>query len=284
MKEKLKIITRNATVDVYLTNCKLIKSFDSSLKYRIISTIKNYFNKLGDSEFAIEQDETSTIMIEEEKLNLTDFAFYYIDENEDLFSDLKMGTKSISLKYVEAILNKIEYTEEYQTLNIVYNDLIDFLNDKIDDDFDTIKPVISSLFEKKQLIKLLQMTLMNDDLEINDNDLEVEDKIIIQLNMIKKISRYEHRKTIILLKVSKFIEEYQNIIDTFNENVSFMIFFDELNVNIQPEDLLILEKDKVIDLYDDNIIFDLCMNYYADISISKMKEKLVEKVILSSKI
>lgn len=284
MNEVINIKCNNTNIKISVLDKKYISYFDDEKKNLIIRTIDNYFQKLGDSEYAQENGYTNEVDIDLDRIRIADFLYFNVNSAYNLNTEVKVSTKNIFSKYLECILDKIEYSEQYQTLTIVFSDLLDSLSDEISSDFSGKNPILTSVFEKKQLMKMIEPRVVADSLEINDYDITLKEKVIFQLEMIKRIVNSSNKRSLVIVDVYAYEKEFEDIINQFSKNALVIIFFNKIDIEIEKEDdLMIITKNDVIDLYDDNKIYDLCQSYHKDVDIHEMKEILVEKVMKLSK-
>ena len=273
MMRKITIKNLNDKIDIIVDKFKYVCGNDYEAKDKIKKVLINKFNKMAQSEYA-EDNYSTEVLLDDEPININDYMFFCIDSSFDLVQDIKLGTKSLSLEYINALFDGIEYTEEYQTIN---NLLIDFLDDRIEESDYIIKSSIECILTKKLLIKLIELNFLNDDNVINNYDLSLEERIMVQLNMIKEISSKTNKKVLILLDspiVSKTIKEALT-----NINAIIIVLFEKIEQD-KYNDLLILDKIR-IDTLDDNAIFELCNNNTSTfLSIEEMKEKLMKDYLI----
>lgn len=263
-------IINSERVDILITKNKFIIGNNYEKKDLIYRIIINYFNKLNSSDYAKDNNVESCIYFDDSPLRINDFDFYFVSDYFDLDLDSKLGLKSISLSFINKILEDVEYKDEFNMINSLLYDLLD----NILDDFDfKIKPMIEGELNKKTLIKLLNYSFLNDDSIINNYDLSLEDKILLQLKMIAYISKKTLKEIVILLKIPYVNKEIKNVIDNINGFVLCIV--DNVDINIDSKDCLILNKKYSIDVADDNKIFELCNTSNSYLTIKEMKEKVI---------
>ncbi len=272
MKRKITIKNLNDKIDIIVDKVKLICGDDFESRDKIKKVLINKFNKIGISDFA-EDKYKSEVLFDDEPININDFIFFCVDANYDLIQDTKLGSKSLALEYVNALFDDIEYLDEYQTIN---NLLVNLLEERIENSEYYIKSNIECMLTKKLLVKLIELSFLNDDATINNYDLTLEERIMVQLNMIKQISLKTKKNVLILIEcpiVSK------TIIDKLKEfDVLSLVIFDKI-VEDAYDDILILDKVR-IDVSDENALYELCFNdktaYY---TIEEMKNKMIDNYV-----
>ena len=272
MKRKITIKNLNDKIDIIVDKVKLICGDDFESRDKIKKVLINKFNKIGISDFA-EDKHISEVLFDDEPININDFIFFCVDANYDLIQDTKLGSKSLALEYVNSLFDDIEYLDEYQTIN---NLLVNLLEERIENAEYYIKSNIECMLTKKLLVKLIELSFLNDDTTINNYDLTLEERIMVQLNMIKQISLTTKKNVLLLIEcpiVSK------TIIDKLKEfDVLSLVIFDKI-VEDAYDDILILDKVR-IDVSDEDALYELCFNdktaYY---TIEEMKNKMIDNYV-----
>lgn len=274
MMKKVSIKNLNDKIDIIVNNTKYVCGNDYEAKDKIKKVLINTFNRVSASEYG-ENNNKTELLIDDEPISLNDYMFFYIDTNFDLNQDIKLGTKSISLEYINSLFDNIEYSDEYQTIN---NLLIDFLENIIEENDNLIKPNIECILTKKLLIKMIELKILYDDYIVNNYDLTLEEKILLQLRMVKQIFLKTTKKILLLVDCPIISKTIKNTIE--NLNVMSIILFEKIAREYIP-DLLILD-DIRIDTLDENAIFELCnSNKNAYLNITTMKEKLMEDYLFT---
>ena len=272
MKRKITIKNLNDKIDIIVDKVKLICGDDFESRDKIKKVLINKFNKIGISDFA-EDKHISEVLFDDEPININDFIFFCVDANYDLIQDTKLGSKSLALEYVNSLFDDIEYLDEYQTIN---NLLVNLLEERIENAEYYIRSNIECMLTKKLLVKLIELSFLNDDTTINNYDLTLEERIMVQLNMIKQISLTTKKNVLLLIEcpiVSK------TIIDKLKEfDVLSLVIFDKI-VEDAYDDILILDKVR-IDVSDEDALYELCFNdktaYY---TIEEMKNKMIDNYV-----
>lgn len=268
MKRKISIINLNDRIDIIVDKIKFICGNDFESRDKIKKVLNNRFNKLTESDYAQDKHKSS-VLVDDEPIAINDYLYFCVDSTYDLVQDTKLGTKSLALEYINSIFKDIEYTDEYQTINSLFTSLLD---EKIDESDYYIRPYLDNLLSKKMMIKLLEFSFLNDDSIINNYDLTLEERIMIQLNLIKSISLKTEKKVLVLLDTPKVTSVMLQIIE--NINAQFLIIFNQI-VDGKYENILILDDIKV-DLDDENQIYEAANSdntaYY---TIEEMKSKII---------
>lgn len=277
----LEIITHYEKIKLFLSNIKYIYIDDVNIKRRIVNTIELYFSKEKDSEYAVENNLTSSLLSDGRLLNIGDFDFYKISDYIDLKSEMKLGSKSIFLKYLEIKTEKLEYTDSYQTLSYILGDIENELQEFIEEDLHSVNLQIKFDLEKKQLIKLLLLSIVKDNYSTNFLDISYDEIILLQIELVLALTKNTTKKTIILIDLPYFNNRWNELLNIFQPNIYFLIFTlnKENYKNIVLKDIFILKDNIKIDLYDDNTIYNLCLNEDKNYTIEEYRTYLIEKLI-----
>lgn len=195
--KKITIINNESQYDIIVDNIKMICGDNYEAKDKIINTFINYFSKMNRSDYADENGYNSLIKINDDYISDSNYEFFFVSQLFDLNSDLKLTSKSLCLMYITALLNNIEYNETFNTIAILLNDLLNEVseNEAIHD----IIPMFESELTKKDILKLLSFSFIKEDNIINNFDLNLEEKINLQLEMIAKISSVSEKNTIVVV-------------------------------------------------------------------------------------
>lgn len=273
MMHKVSIHNNGEFVEFIVNRSKLVIGRDYEVKNTIIKMFLNKFNKVGNSDYC-ENNYSNKLMIDEEDISISDYDFFYVNSRFNLNDDLKLGTKSLSLRYLNALFDNIEYEDTFQTVNILLTDLIENL---ISDEESSIIPNIGFQMTKKHLVKLIEMSFLKDDEEINNYDLSLKEKISLQLNLIKTITKTSNKRIIILYD-SPFLDvKDYDLINTISD-ISILLI-ESTNVNVCKD--FYLSDFFHIDLLDDNSIYEVCFEDNDNhITIGEMKDKLVREYLI----
>lgn len=201
---------------------------------------------------------------------------YEISDHYDIDADLKMGSKTIMLKYIEMSLVNIEYDDTLQTINILFNELASIVEEKINQN--ELKPSLSIEFPElttKFLIKNMVLNALKDDYKVNGFNLSMEELLSIQIKMCIDIARtnplYEYLFIIdsnfISFQLMKLVEEHDLM------NLHFIISTRD-SIYTTIDNVVSVEK-YVIDFANDVDIYnEILMNLEVSLSLDELKEEL----------
>lgn len=277
---RITIKNKNNEYNIVVDKVKIVYSNNVESTDFICRTFQNYILKTQESDYSKDEELHPIVLYDDEYLKISDFELYYVDANYDITNESKLGAKSLFLKCLDMMLSKLEYHDSFQTLNIVLNDCVEELNDMLFDKsyVRDIKPMITSSLLKKNFVKLLSFDCYKEDFLVNNYDIGYNDKIIIQLNLIRKILKYSKRKSIIVIKIEDLNQELLDELMNFDSQIiviSNFISAKRLNVN----DIQIITKEISIDFLDDEAIYNLLLDENKNYTIGTMKEALIAKYI-----
>ncbi len=276
----LHILTHYENIKIFLSNIKYIYIDNYNQKRRIIKTLESYFYKEKDSEYAMENNYTSKILSDGQPLNISDFDFYKITDYFDLNAELKLGAKSLFLKYLESKTSKLDYCDSYQTLKYILQDIEEEIQESISEDIHSINFKLKFELEKKQLLKLLNLVILKEDCFANHLDISFNEIILLQLEMLFSLTKSTAKKTIIVIDIPYIDKKWLNLIKLFQSNVFFLIFCSDLELfEISSKDVFLLKDDLELDFYDDNKIYELILEENKNYTLEEYRAFLVGKLI-----
>jgi|LSQX01.1.fsa_nt_gb hypothetical protein len=211
-------ITLNKGIEKYsidIQNIKYLIGDNQQVKFNIYQLLKGAFSKAQNSEYAIENNLKHSVYFDDKPFDLKFWRFFEVSSQFDLENDMKMGSKSLVLKYLESFSEQLERCETFTTLSL--------LAKALNEEFFEVDTILS--FNDKRLsfsisdiptsviFKECAPTIRSDDLEMNYSDLSYEDIILFQLEMIFLIAQRERDKNaivfctipVITTKISEFL-------------------------------------------------------------------------------
>lgn len=271
--DRLTFCFRNEHVNLDVEKIKFVLGNNFDLKYELFKVINIVKEKYLNSEYAKENNLKYELKFNEEAMATSDFDFNIISTYFNMNNDLKNTAKSITANLFSNLLKDIEYSENYQTLSIVYNDLIDYLNDKLGEETEKRLSIDSEL-TVKTLAKMLNLTFLEDDLSLSYNDLSLKDNIMFQLKMYEIIAKNSNKRNLCLLNIPYVDLEIYDKIKQINS--MFIVITNKIiNIDVPAKDILILD-DFIIDLADDEKMYEVTMDYKENITIDELRLKLKE--------
>lgn len=262
----IEISSKNFNINFAIDKIKVLYGKNYLLKRKIVKSIEKSINKVSDSEYFEETGNYNVVKYNGEILHAKDFLFYYIENNFDIVNDLKLGTKSLSLKYLEGKLNEIEYNELFNTIKVMLEDLnAEFMNEnaKIELQNSEVNFNVED-FNYKHLIKLIFGIIKEDELIKSNSDLTYEEIIEFQIKMLLEISNNIERTIFICIDNYLTPNLVKLIKENNKSNIYFIILNNEKEFNLN--DYLLVNNDCIDCFYKEGLYDYLTnkLNYFID--------------------
>lgn len=249
---KITITDGNVMYNFLIDRCKYLLGNNSIEKHKIKQLIKLYFNPVK-SEYRTENNLKPKILIDGKELNNKSTFYIEISDKYSLNEECKLGSKSILLKYFERKLEDYSYFDTINTIDILFQSLIEELNEE-----DSFKLEFDSL-SSKILLKILKPYFALEE-QMDEYDLSLEDLIIQQIRIIKYIQEKDHTIEKYFIYVDSKIISKQ-IINELNSLKNSIILINDTIWKEQYElkDIVLVE-DTILDCAD----FDLMYGYFGE--------------------
>lgn len=245
-----------------IDNYKYLVGNNFDTKFRIYSIFKNHFSKINNSDFAIEQRYKRECLFDGKIINLKEWRFFEVSPYFDLDTDMKMGTKSLLLKYLDSFSDFLDYNDTMNTLSILVNSLNEEFFDvetpiQIGDK--TIKLQLSNI-TRPTIFKEVVPVIYSDDNDCNSADLTYEEHILLQLKIIESIlSKENSRYSLIYANIPHITKSIELAILGMKHENAFVI----VQTNEIPKDNyqnFAICSSRFIDLSNDDMIIDRIMD------------------------
>lgn len=282
--EKITLKYENESLDIIINKSKYIIGDNYKLKFDYIQAIRNHFNKTSQTEYNEQFQNRRCVYIDDKVADVRKWNLIEINSFFDLNSDIKLGTKSVLLKYYESMLKDIEYSDLVTTINGLLNDLNEtFINN--DNEFENLDIALNNniqLINTKSILKMLEVTLIKNEMEANCYDLKYEELINIQIQIAYKIAfNNQDKMYIVMLDINEVTKEISKIIKKLDlDNLFVLIFTNKIKCldTIQLDQVAYCNT-SCIDLINEEhlynkIILDLPFN----IGIKELQEEILEYV------
>lgn len=267
--------TGSFTFPIDVEDYKFLIGKNYNVKFQIYETLKAAFNKVGNSEYAIETMNKHSVIFDEKIVDSRNWKFFEVTPFFDLETDLKIGTKSLIAKYLETFNFDLENNEIFNTIMILVNSLNEEFFDK-----ETLIEINQKEFQlklsditKSTILKEVIAKIICDEFECNSADMNYEDKILLQLSIIHKIANQNKDKLLFVYLNAPYITpKIKNSILGFKYQGSFMLV-DTLKIsNISLEKCIVTNK-HYIDFANIDLILDKMMDFPFHIEISELKNE-----------
>ncbi len=271
---KLTVVKGLDKYEIILQDYKMIYGLNYNIKFDILRTILRFYKNNKSSEYAVEENNVARLYINDKEVKPKDILVFHVNKHYSIIDDFKLSTKSLISKYLETLLSNESFFDTINTLNILFESLSQEI---------TIESSVSGCFNTmvpKQLIKLLTPQYLENDISKDEYDLSLEEIILFQLNLIDYINKHDNtiNHIIICIELPKLTETIYSKIKEM-KNCYILIFTDLEDSQIEDISKYYLCENKILDLADENQVFNLiCDNNYKLLTLKEGRE-YVEKYI-----
>jgi len=273
--DKISILVNKAKISFGINKVKYLLGNNYNIKFDIINTIKKYFNKFENSEYAIENDLESNFKINDNDINFRKWQLLEISEHLDFTDELKLKSKSVFTKLLETQFYELAFSEIVSTINILNQDLAIEMNDSLNKFFYDDNITISfGDYDLKTMIKNIKVNLFKYNMIMNEYDLSYNNKIIMQILIARAVARKTlDKKYLVVLEIPTITKEIVDEIKKIKEqNISIIVASnDEKLKDINVNDVVYIGKN-IIDLADE-------VEIYNKILLNLEKQSTIEEVL-----
>ncbi|HOI46163.1 MAG TPA: hypothetical protein PLR26_00365 [Bacilli bacterium] len=213
-------------------------------------------------------------------VDVRQWMMFDVNGDFDVTTDLKLGSKSITLKFYETILKNIEFDENLVTINGMLNVLNSEINNMEKIELDGIEVVSRNLeLNSKNIIKLLNSGLLKEGLESNQYDLSFQEIICLQLSIIHKIAQGNSDKITLILLEAPYLDTVmiRHIKQINCKNLYILINTNYFHTPIEISDYLLITKDIIVDFANEDDIYNkIIMEMNSHYEVNEINDKLVE--------
>ncbi|MDX9691170.1 MAG: hypothetical protein RBT45_01875 [Acholeplasmataceae bacterium] len=273
---KIDITINNQIINFSFGPLKFITGSNIELKYEVIRTLRRHFFGIDSTEYAIENGLVCEMKIDDKPLDTKRWKFYEIQSRFDFDYDLKLGSKSISLKYLESVLVNIEYEPLIQTINNLFKDLEIMIEDMLNviESEIEIKAILPEM-SLKTILKLIELNLYKDDSKMNMYDVSITNLIELQTKIVKKIAEMNpHNEYIICIETLELSNQLMKVVEDHRiPNLNFLIITeDKINTNVNN---VVNFSSKIIDFANEVDLYnEIIMEAEFQMSMDLLKEYL----------
>lgn len=244
------------------------KSILGNKKNELFSIFTEYFSKTQVSEYSKDYKSNSVIYIDDKPLDLKKYMLFDLSMNLfDLISEYKLTQKSLFTMSIETLFESIEIIDRVNTINILLNDL----SNEIENIYikNNVDLRISNLeLNKKNILKLIDISLQKDGLLTNQYDYSTNDLNMIKISLLKMISTKNKHFNFIIINYDNKIDD--NIFDE-NENVIF--------ISNSIIDNKVFDTSNKIDFEDEEQLYYLHFNSSSNLCYKDYVTDLLERII-----
>lgn len=264
---KLSIKVGNEKVSFPLNKITYFFGNNYPLKYEFIKVIRKHFNKVNQSEYDLENNTTTSIYINSEEINLRNWSYFEIDTAFNFETQFKLRSNSLMIQYLESTLTNIEYNDVVSTINILFNDLDEIINEKIklgNSEF-SIDAQLEGL-TLKTIIKFIGLNIIKEESMATGYNLTYFEYVITQIRLISKVAEINKLKTyLVLVQLPYYSEEIISELNYAPDNLYFIVINEENKIMAAREEVIYFGKG-ITPLYDDVELYNKIMLEYGVIT------------------
>lgn len=227
----------------------------------LMQSLKATANSISVSEYSEELNEKYYIMLDGELPCKTDEIFF-VNQHFNLDEDLKLGTKSLSYRYLNNGMENNSFSEEALQLNSMLN----VYAEAISDDLITFESADISI---KNITKFLVANMIVDEYRINSLNLSYEDLIITQLKLIEG-GDSPSKRSFVVIDIPILTQKIKNYIDKSNSGYFIILFFKGNNIDLFEN----LYTDG-IDFENDELLYERMINMSNKYDVNEYKNELL---------
>ena len=258
----LEIKSESRIFKMNLEKQKILIGSNYRKKYAMTRALYSYIRKESLSEFTQENNSEITVNFDGSRLDSRRWSIFMINPWLDFDDELKMGSKSIVLKFLEAALSDIELDDNFQclrtTISMLSNESIRSISDIFDEDL--LLSFSIDDFSCKSLMKLIVANLLKEGYSAKDYNLEFDEKVSLYITMIELIAKKNQGSNImIVIDTHDYTRLIKNSIEKLPDNCRAIIASANILCPVNYNDVLVVGK-KDLDLGNENDIFDkICL-------------------------
>lgn len=246
--KKITIPLNDGKLEISIDKYKIFYGSNYICKYNIIKTLKSFFlSSTSDSNSFT----NNNILLNDSLINRKDWLLYEVNQNFNLEDDVKLGSKSLILKYLESKMVDFEYDDSFITIKTILENIeTDYFENinYFDEEF-SIKFSFDEITTKK-ILKLLSGKILINGSEDSMYNLSYYQIIKLQLMMLNEISNTSEKEIIIVLD-GHVDDKILDTIDMTNFKNCLLLIFTGSRHKVRCIDDYCLVNKLNIDLFDD---------------------------------
>jgi len=256
-KESVKQI-KTKEVDLRTNKYKILIGHNDQAKEKFLRQLQASFQKKNSSDYQEENSLFEYVKINERDVNQKENVFYLLHPWLDIDEELKLGSKSLFLRHIEALLQEIEFDDHFNMLKQVIGLFeSETLNTKHNVTFDDISLRYQiSEFNSKLFSKLIEVGVYKEDLKSVALDLTYDETIKLISNVINEIAKiFFHLTYWILISKKHVSSDLIRYFETTEQNL--YIILDCESIDKVYLDQIVYFGDRVTDFQDPEQCYEL---------------------------
>lgn len=280
--EKITLIYENESIDIIIDKFKYVLGNNYKLKFNYIQTIRNHFNKTNQTEYNEQFQNRRSVFVDDKIADVRKWNLIEVNSFFDLNNDLKLGSKSVILKYYESLLKDIEYTDLVTTINGLLSDLNETIINN-ETNFENIDIMLLNNIQPinaKSILKMLDVSVFKNEMDANLYDLKYSELISLQIHIALKIAeRNIDKRYIILMDISDITAEIHKLIETINlDNLFVLVFADKAQEleTIAINQIAYCKRDFLDLINEEHLYNKIILDLPFRLSIKEVQEEMLE--------
>ncbi|MBS3987772.1 MAG: hypothetical protein KGZ38_07410 [Erysipelothrix sp.] len=245
-------------VDLRTNKYKILIGHNDQAKEKFLRQLQASFQKKNSSDYQEENSLFEYVKINERDVNQKENVFYLLHPWLDIDEELKLGSKSLFLRHIEALLQEIEFDDHFNMLKQVIGLFeSETLNTKHNVTFDDISLRYQiSEFNSKLFSKLIEVGVYKEDLKSVALDLTYDETIKLISNVINEIAKiFFHLTYWILISKKHVSSDLIRYFETTEQNL--YIILDCESIDKVYLDQIVYFGDRVTDFQDPEQCYEL---------------------------
>ena len=273
----LEIRSESMILKMNLEKQKILIGSNYQKKYEITRALCSFIRKESLSEFTQENNLEITVNFDGSRLDARRWGIFLINPWLDFDEELKMGSKSIVIKFLEACLSDIESDDNFQclrtTISMISNETLRSISDIFDEEL--LLSFSIDDFSYKSLLKLIASNLLKEGYSARDYNLNFDEKISLYITMIELIARKNQGSNyMIVIDSHDYTRKLKKSIEKLPENCKSIIISASILCPVNYNDVLVVGK-KDLDLGNENDLFiNICLDSADVVDMDQTKNEL----------
>ena len=249
----VKLVKGNKQYEFAIDQCKLIMGNDYISKFSFLQMLYQHAMNLTISEYEEERQEEIQMYVDESIVDRRKVRYFKIGDTFEFQEDFKLTTKSLLLQYSECLLNQSLHNETISTIRYLFQSLSDSLNIQAEMFHFRFHEI-----DAKQLSKLLNISIVQDELESNVMNLSYENYYTLQLAVLYAIEQEKVFQTEVycIVKMDVLIPKIYHQLKKFKQ-IKFIVILNQHECKIDVKDIYYFSYGNILDFANENQIYDL---------------------------
>jgi len=254
----IKVQMQSGTIAFGINHFKIVYGNNSDKKYEMFRTIQHCLLKEDESEYEEESNSKCSITLNDNRTDSRMIKCIRFNIFDSIDNIIEISSKSLMTEYIESMLKDIEFLDSFATLNQTLLAMNSDVLDEITITQDNHQIIFQvKEFVLKSFIKLIEASILIDEQNAHDFDVSVEYKMSLFLNLVSSLAKENQiKKYICILDVIELKQNlYLELQQLNQDNLYILVNVEHISTNINPEFILILDKE-TIDLGIDEQVYE----------------------------